>query len=350
VRFPSGAIDSQQWGLVFTLDTEFVHTPWQNTGRALIGDVPAGGVGFDRVVGLGNVYGATAGRARMGGVGVRMLRDVGAVTPGTPSWRWVAGVEALGAASGGADGYAEGLVSWGTEWAAGPLTLGARAAIGLAGGGGVGTAGGRIGKVGVYAELPLGERWLAHAEAGQMAAAQGGYRPHYLQLGLGYRFDRARPVMPNTATPVVAHESWGAVAEAYAGARRKTGEVRPMKTWGIRLDHYLSEHTYVSGQAHSGVDGGAGAYSIGLFGIGYTAPLSERWSVGAEGLVGAAGGGGVAVQGGAVVRPGAYLSYRSGQGSRWLVGAARLRARSGQLDTAVTSVQWLVDVGVPTGR
>src|SRR5213075_1981108 len=67
------------------------------------------------------------------------------------------GIEASGAASGGVAGYAEYLGTLGTETTVWPdvLTLGARVALGMGGGGDVDVGGGLLVKAGVYGTVRL---------------------------------------------------------------------------------------------------------------------------------------------------------------------------------------------------
>jgi hypothetical protein len=76
---------------------------------------------------------------------------------------------------------------------------------------------------------------------------------------------------------------------------------RPLDTIGLAINRYLGEHFYISGQAHSAFARDAGAFSVGLLGVGVaTARLPLR--AGTELLVGAAScgvptGGGATTQG-----------------------------------------------------
>ncbi|MEO8300054.1 MAG: hypothetical protein ABI574_19855, partial [Burkholderiales bacterium] len=95
------------------------------------------------------------------------------------------------------------------------------------------------------------------------------------------------------------------------------------------------------------IAGGAGAYSIGLLGVGGGLALAPGWRAGAEMLAGAAGGGGVAVQGGAVVQPMLWAARELGTYSRLQLGIGQLRSLKGDLSTPVLDLSWLVAFGLP---
>jgi hypothetical protein len=116
----------------------------------------------------------------------------------------------------------------------------------------------------------------------------------------------------------------------------------------LKFNRALSEHVYLSGEAQSAIAGGAGAYSVGLVGVGVKTQLgSSAWSAGAEAMVGAAGGGGVASNGGAVAQPMAWIGRDLGTYSRLKLGVGKIRSRRGGLSTPVVEATWSFDFGTP---
>ena len=120
---------------------------------------------------------------------------------------------------------------------------------------------------------------------------------------------------------------------------------------GIKLNRQISEHAYLSAQAHSAYAGGAGAYSIGLVGAGVsTTPSAQRWQFGAELLAGAAGGGGVDTRGGAIAQTLAWAGRPVGPGQlRVGVGGVRSLRGSGGLSSPLLELSWSQAFGL-SGR
>ncbi len=364
VKFPSGTIGSSQLGLVLAFDDTFAFTAPDRVGSRVDWS-GRGGIGFDRVQAVVGDYRFRRGTSgSMGHVGIRLDRRIG--SPNAWGLQTTAGLEAAGAAHGGADGYAEALGTLGVELPLGGLfngffsgaTVGLRGALGLAGGGAVPTRGGTIAKVAATATVPIGQQWFVGGEVGHMRALQGSVAANYAQLGLGFWLDQvgrpgaagARGSDVGGASDSVTGMRWGLALERYGSARRKDGTTRPMETVGLRFDRALGSTFYLTGQAHTAVSGGAGAYSTGLFGLGAALPLTPGWRVGAELLAGAAGGGGVAVQGGAVAQPMVWAVRDLGTYNQLHLGAGRLRSFKGDLSTPVVEVSWTVAFGVPERR
>jgi hypothetical protein len=121
-----------------------------------------------------------------------------------------------------------------------------------------------------------------------------------------------------------------------------------MQLVGLQFNRFLSPNVYLAGQAQAAAGGGAGAYAVGLVGLGATTRLGgSPWRVGAEALVGAAGGGGVAVQGGAIAQPVAWVSRDLGTHSRVKLGAGYVKSRRGELSSPLAQLTWSLQFGTP---
>jgi hypothetical protein len=261
-------------------------------------------------------------------------------------------LEAAGAASGGADGYMEALGGLSWQWPVqGPsLRAGVRGAVGLAGGGAARTGGGPIVKAGVTARWQVSDQLSLDLEAGRAKAFNGDFGARYTQLSLGIALGEAKPSAGTVAPAKTLHDmEWGFSMLHYTHAERKDGSERPMQLVGLSFNRSLGEHLYLSAQAHGAVAGGAGAYSVGLVGLGaYTRfGPAAAWSAGAEALVGAAGGGGVASRGGAVAQPMLWMGRDLGRYSRLKLGAGAIKSRRGELSTPVAQLTWSFEFGAP---
>lgn len=344
VRFPSGDIRSSQLGVVLMVDDRYAFTEPGHQGARLRFD-GRGGIGADRLhptVGLYSRRGDMPG-GRLGYVGARLEQQATDEFTGT--------LEAAGAASGSADGYMEVLAGLAASWPIGTpqLRLGWRAAAGLAGGGAVKTGGGPIVKGLLTARWQATPTWSIDLEAGRVEALQGGFGANLVQMSVGM----ALGTPPRSAgsagdLKMVRDLEWEVSVLHYAGAARKTGETRSMQLVGLQFNRPLNRHVYLIGQAQAAMGGGAGAYAVGLVGLGASTRLGDSgWSAGAEALVGAAGGGGVDIQGGALAQPLAWIGRDLGRYSRLKLGAGYVKARQGELSSPVVQATWSVQFGTP---
>lgn len=319
VRFPNGDIGSRQAGVVLAVDDVFT---------------PAGhsALRVDRLsLSVGQFRRANASGEPAESAGFVSLRSEHALSDRTAFT-----LEAGAAAQGQADGYAEFLAGVLGRWPMGPFDLGARAALGLGGGGAVPTGGGPVAKAAALARWRFAPGGWLEAEAGQQRALDGGWHTPYAALTLGVDCCGAP-----AATDV------GVALQHYTGAQRRDGSTRPLSATGLVLRRPLGDTFYATGQAWGAVDGGAGAYSVGLLGLGAAWPLDTagRWRVGAEALAGAAGGGGVSSEGGAVVQPMLWADAALARDVRLRVGAGAIRSVKGELSTPVAELGLSVVLG-----
>jgi hypothetical protein len=342
VRFPSGQIRSTQLGVLMMVEDRFAFAPPGHGGEAVSYE-GRGGIGADRMQLVGGRYfGRKDAAASLGFVGLRLEQQA------TPTLS--ATLEAAGAAQGGADGYMEALGGLSWQWPVGrtPLRVGARVAAGLAGGGAVKTGGGTMAKAALTAHWAITPSLSLDLEGGQAKALRGDFSAHFVEASLGMAL-ADRPAAGGADRQTLHDMAWGIGVEHYSHALRKSGETAPMTLVMLQFERSLGEHLYLSGQAHSATTGGAGAYSVGLVGLGLKTRLGRASpvSVGAEALVGAAGGGGVASNGGAVAQPMAWIGVDLGSYSRLKLAGGKIRSRHGGLSTPVMEAIWSFDFSAP---
>ena len=345
VRFPNGDIRSSQAGLVLMMDSDFVYTLPSAVGKSSA-IWARGGMGFDRISIAGAVDEPRGNAQRIGLAGFRLDHWL------HPNVYW--GLEAAGAAGGAAGGYAEVLATLGFEQPikGTPLAVGARAALGLGGGGAVPTDGGLLAKAGISISWHLSRDFFVSLEGGVVTAPQGPFRARYAQASIGWDLDHPgnAPAALGRLSPRswIAGMEWNLALQQVEDAARKEGPPKSFQTVGLVLRRSVTELLYLTGQAHSAFNGDAGAYSVGLVGAGVQSPVfAGRWSLGAELLAGAAGGGGVDTDGGAVVQPMLRLNLDLGPQSRAHLGWGRIRALKGGLDSPVVELAWGLAFGVP---
>jgi hypothetical protein len=343
VRFPSGQINSTQVGLVFGMNTTFTYLP---SGRTAVPFYGSGrtGLGFDRIQGVVGVYRPTAGSegnsgnplsSQIGYVGMRAERFY------TPNF--FGGLEANGAASGGAAGYAEFLGTLGLEWSlfSDTLTLGGRAALGMGGGGDLPTGGGLLAKAALDASLRLSRNLSLTLEGGWAQAPQGTFKAPFGSLALRWDLDH-----PQGQPTKLTREEFSSGVETYVNAARKTGPPQSLQNVTFKLNRFVSESLYITGQVQSAFAGGAGAFSVGLIGLGAQTHFGDRVVAGAEMLVGAAGGGGVDTSGGAIAKPMVYAGYDFTPSLSARLGAGYVKSMSGPLSSPVADLTLTFSFGV----
>lgn len=337
VRFPSGDIRSNQLGVVLAWRQEFRHYVGAGSGTTVTSS-QSSGLGFDRMAATATQYRFGDGSGRhIGLAGARVERR-----SGLNGLIW--GLEAAGAAAGDAAGYMEILGSAGVSVAPLPEALpswrvGARLAAGLGGGGAVPTEGGLFGKASLGTEISPLPGWSIGAEIGTVRRANSPLRARMAQVWLGVDLE---PGLDGRGTAVgrVVRAEWTAALQHHTRVPRKDGRIGSLDTIGLKLTRELGEHVYATGQAHSAFGGGAGAYSVGLVGLGVATRPDSPWRFGAELLAGAAGGGGVQTGGGALYQALAWAGLASAGGSEWRVGVGAARARRGGSTSPVIELSW----------
>ena len=351
VRFPGGQIKSNQLGLVWSTNSEFRYIPRGRLTSLGSADnssiVGRTGTGFDRVQAVAGFYSPRPGVTRVSGgplkakialVGARMERAL------TDNNYW--GIEAAGAGSGGVAGYAEYLATLGTERAVwrDQLVLGARVAAGMGGGGDVSVGGGLLLKAAGYGIVRLTRDMGITLEAGYTTAPQGRFRALHATAALNLILDDPY----DTSAPArTTRSEWVGGASRYKAAR-KDGTVRNLDAVTLKVNRFVSEHAYVSGQAHSAFAGGAGGYSVGFFGVGTQWPVHGllRTRVGAELLAGAAGGGGVETRGGALMQAMGYVDFEVTRQLSLRLSGGKVKSLRGPFDSNVIDLSVAFPFGV----
>ena len=343
VRFPSGQINSTQVGLVLGMNTELTYlasgrdaVPFHGSGRT--------GVGLDRILAVGGVYRPRAGSTGVSGVALNsQIGFVGARAERYIGPHFYGGIEANAAGSSGAAGYAELLGTLGGAWSPVPqsLELGGRIALGMGGGGDIPVGGGLLAKAALDAALRLSRDVSLSLEAGWTKAPQGSFSAPYGSLALRWDLDHPQGQMGR-----LTRQEWAAGVEAYRLAARKAGPPQDMQNVTLKLNRFVGESFYVTGQVQSAYAGNAGAFAAGLLGAGAQARLGESLLVGAELLAGAGGGGGVATGDGAIVKPMAYVGVDLTRSLSLRLGAGRVKAFNGSLDSTVADLTLTFSFGV----
>jgi hypothetical protein len=356
VRFINGQIDSHQFGWMFNVSSSFRVRPADRIEPGAPTDGHATGLGFDRLdMTVTQVHPRNAKRLSngqpltqdIGLIGMRVENKVG----DSPLWF---GVEAAGAARGGVAGYAEVLGTGGFHWPLGSdrLTFDLRGAIGAGGGGDIDTGGGFLLKGAAGATVRLTDTLGISVEGGLSHAPYGHFDGRHVSVALDWLLDPpARPAGSWGQAPAAeATRMEFATGAEHLDAARKDGRTAPLDAVLLQVNRFVTPNFYVSAQARSAFAGGAGAYSVGLVGLGTQWPVTHGVRVGAEALVGAAGGGGVDTGSGAVLQARGYVDVPLGEMLSLRVGAGRVKSAEGGLDSSVVDAALVFRFGVDRRR
>lgn len=289
VTFPDGGLaDSSQLGFILVMDTQLSYTTPDYVGHQL--EIHGRqGLGFDRVVPTAGIYIVAQGSKKNGGAPqVNELGFVGARLEHFISPEIYVGLEAIGSVSNEADGYAEFLGTIGYEQPVlDNLTLGARLGLGTAGGGNVDVGGGFLAKVDAYATYDLTMDTHLSLEAGYTTAPDGHFDAFSTAMNLV--FDLDHPFSAKLSQRIVEQEFSMGTAH-YFSASTKEGPSSAADLVTIKMNRYLNDNWYFTGQTHWTYGGNFPGYGVGLFGLGCR---SDRMPFGIRtGLEMLAGGGG----------------------------------------------------------
>jgi hypothetical protein len=299
-------------------------------------------LGFDRIA-------LTAGRYALPGVaaspqvslvGLRMDRFDSSNTVHR-------GLEAAAAANGSSAGYMEILVQAGAEiaWTE-SLRWGARAAVGLGGGGAVPTGGGTIGHLDATLQITPTTGWHVAASIGRVAGTASAMRGTRAELSLATDVEPlGMPGTPGRSGPIKRIE-WAGAGQQIHAVQRKAGTAESLQTIGLQLNSWLDPNVYLTGQAHSALGGKAGAYSQGLLGAGIATEATGAWGqIGAELLAGAAGGGGVQSLSGAIAQAMLWFGWMPGRDGPHVRLAVGVQTAHSGSSSPVVALSWAVPFG-----
>ncbi len=233
---------------------------------------------------------------------------------------WWLEFETGGALGGRADGFAQvlGGVSY-RENIDRLLSLTVTGLLGAAGGGDVDTGGGLIYRLMVGAAYHFTERWTSGFEFGIVKAVDGDFFSKSVLLKVSHQYQVLLPTMGTVLNSNSEDTFLNAIWHKYrlrantqhylpvrAQVRKNSGlGKRMISLAGLKIDTFVSQYIFLTGQALGAYAGEAGGYAAGLVGIGRRKPLDEYpgWIAQAQFLIGAAGGGGVSVGGGLILQP-----------------------------------------------
>ncbi len=360
INFPNGDIDSTQLSLSLGIPFDVYYGRASDAGKTVYaGDLA--GLSLQQTEWLatvGKYHPAGKAKTTAGKAMTSSLKRVGFEYRRHLDARRYFFVETAGAMGGESDGFAELLAGAGYRV---PLLsprvhLTASLAVGGAGGGRVDTGGGLVGKARVGLDYDLTPALKLGLDAGRMESA-GSFSADFYGLSLGYRLGEVgtgRFAQDGQGLAGVRLARWRLIGVQHTNfsATRNTGHEQNLSLVGLKIEKFLTDSFYMTGQAHGAYAGDAGGYAVGLIGAGWEIPLREdgRLSFNAEFAAGAAGGGGVDVGSGAVIQPLLGLSWRISQQLAVRLEAGRIKALNGELDSNLAGLGLAYEFSRPEYR
>lgn len=359
VKFPNGGIDSTQLNLTLGIPFEVYYGRAADAGKTIEAR-DLFGLGLHKSEWIATVgeyrpdddAGTSADAAAM-----PPLKRVGFEYRRHLDGRRYFFVEAAGATEGQSDGYAELLagVGYRVPLFSPRVHLVGSLAAGGAGGGQVDTGGGAVAKARVGLDYDFMPALKLGVEAGRLESA-GNFGADFYGLSLGYRIGEVgagggKAWHDGEGTRLAKWRLAGIQHTDFAAAR-KTGNERNLNLVGLKIEKFLTDSFYLTGQAFGAYAGDAGGYAAGLMGAGWEISLRDdgRLRFNAEVAAGAAGGGGIDVGGGAVIQPQLGLSWRLSNQLSTRLEAGRIRAFEGKLDSNVVGVGLSYEFSRPEHR
>ncbi len=351
VKFPNGAIDSDQLNLQLDIPFGFVYkgsnnAKSDNNDILILGSVSGSRIGWKDhyMAPIYQHYMIDQGVKDTSGQLVTNDMDLIGFEYGTKLGKdYYSYLETSGAGSSGTDGFAEVLGGVGYSSA---LTrnfgFNIKTALGAAGGGGVDTGGGLIHKQSVGLYVRPFDRAAISAEIGRVGAFDGEFKATTSKISLQYPFKLLSSggyVRKASNYDYTNDGLWGvrAINQTYLGSNtlRKNGSSDSVQLLGVKLDRHLDDDTYLTGQALAAYQGEAGGYAVGLVGIGHEFKVNNNLNLFAEVNVGVAGGGGINTGGGTIVQPMLGLNYNLSPNFSLQTSVGKLKAIKDGGDTNV---------------
>ena len=238
VKFPSGQIDSTQWGVVLSKETTFHFVP---ATRLEVPVAAAGrsGVGFDRLETVVSAYRTSPGSKLLDRAAApRNVFLIGARAEQAIAADAFWGLEASGAATSNVSGYAEYLASLSLEreLVTHRVIVGARVALGIGGGGGIAVGGGAMAKAAVYGVFRLNDDVGIALEGGLVRAPGGELRATTLSASAQWILD-SQAGHPDPVRP--AHTDFSVGLERFDTPRRD-GSSGAVTADVLKIDRFIT--------------------------------------------------------------------------------------------------------------
>jgi len=268
---------------------------------------------------------------------------------------WFVTFETAGAVAGGVGGYAELLGGIGYRL---PLIKDNRLAllpaltIGGAGGGAVETGGGFVARANLGLEYLISPDLSMIIDGGYFTSTDGNFDTPYVGFNLAYvmhTYAQDQKGVPLKEADFIQTNKWRfrPAYQWYFNAQRKEISSRDMQLLGGKIDWFVGDWWYLTGQGLSAYEGGAGGYSEGHWGVGVLGPSWKNWQIYGEMLIGAGGGGGVDSGSALLYKPSIGLEYNINNDFSLQTGIGKVISKEGNLDANTLDVSLVWRFGIP---
>lgn len=348
ITFPNGNIDSSQVSIVVdkNFETLFVEElldieilkkySYENQN--------------DYIVATSQIYFPKNGTKKTNGVSPlnQNIKLLGIEYGFDVSKDFVAYIETAGALGGDSTGYMEVLGGVAYSYDVGKdVDIGARISLGSAGGGRVNTGGGAVSKSSLFMNYRPTKSLTTGLGIGYYHAFEGNFDAPIVKVEIGLTPDfltlggsKNSKVFDSFASQKfnlrLSHQTY-----FYSENLSPRNDGVPIQLIGGKLDWFLTDSFYLSGEALAAYKGGAGGYATGQFGLGYMQEVFYDFSLVGEVNIGAAGGGSLQTGDGLIAQPMLGVSYAINDKIALEVLGGKIIALNGPLDTEVLDLSFV---------
>ena len=189
-------------------------------------------------------------------------------------------------------------------------------------------------------------------DGGYLTAPDGKFDTSYVGFNLAYvmeTFAQDQKGDPIEETDLIETNKWRfrPAHQWYFDAQRVGVSSRDMQLLGGKIDWIGGKWWYLTGQALSAYEGGAGGYSEGHWGVGVFSPIWKNLQLYGEMLIGAGGGGGVDSGSALMYKPSVGLEYTLNKDLSLQTGIGKVISKEGNLDANTFDVSLVWRFGTP---
>ncbi len=217
--------------------------------------------------------------------------------------------------------------------------------LGASGGGRVDSGGGAITKGSIFLEYLPTKKFITSLGVGKVHAFSGDFDADFVSLSLGVKtnfISLGDSKNVNFSDIYTQKFSIKLINQTYFYSKNLTtnkNNKNDVELMGIGINWYLSENLYLSGETFGAYKGDAGGYAVGMFGIGYEKPVTNKISTIAQLCVGAAGGGSINSEG-KILQPMIGFSYNFNKTDSMEIMGGKVKSLSSAMNSNLFHVSF----------
>ena len=208
--------------------------------------------------------------------------------------------------------------------------------IGTGGGGGVDTGTGLLYYPQIGMEYFITNNIGAEFDVGVVRSTEKNYRANALNAQLNYYLNEDAKQTPYRFGMRFGHQTY------LNPTKTHTNNAPSIDLISVKLDGYMTQNMYMTGQMAFAYTGNVAGYFSGLLGLGINQPIYQEAPLGviAEMMVGAAGGAGLDLGQGLIIAPNVGLNYQVNEYASLYGLAGKTKPVKGKFDA------WTVEAGL----